>query len=113
MRDAVDAQLAAMRDAMRDEKLAEAKALIAEFGFTAYELGLVKTQHIERHAKEERTFGPKAKAPTRPPLYRDPASGATWSGRGRPPRWIEGNADEFLITGAKERFHRDDTDGST
>lgn len=22
--------------------------------------------------------------------YRDPASGATWTGRGKPPRWIEG-----------------------
>lgn len=38
-----------------------------------------------------------------PPRYRDPATGATWSGRGRPPRWIvaaeaEGKSrDEFLI----------------
>ena len=31
--------------------------------------------------------------------YRDPASGATWSGRGKPPRWIAGQEREkFAIT---------------
>lgn len=30
--------------------------------------------------------------------YRDPASGKTWSGRGRTPRWLDGlNREEFLI----------------
>ena len=24
------------------------------------------------------------------PKYRDPATGTTWTGRGKPPRWIEG-----------------------
>lgn len=24
------------------------------------------------------------------PKYRNPATGATWTGRGKPPRWIEG-----------------------
>jgi DNA-binding protein H-NS len=24
------------------------------------------------------------------PKYRDPATGITWTGRGKPPRWIEG-----------------------
>lgn len=32
------------------------------------------------------------------PKYRDPESGATWTGRGLEPRWIRGrNRDEFLI----------------
>jgi DNA-binding protein H-NS len=32
------------------------------------------------------------------PKYRDPASGATWTGRGKPPRWIaDKNREEFLI----------------
>lgn len=32
------------------------------------------------------------------PKYRDPVSGATWSGRGKPPNWIKGkNREEFLI----------------
>lgn len=33
-----------------------------------------------------------------PPKYRDPVSGKTWSGRGKPPRWIEGqDRERFLI----------------
>lgn len=33
-----------------------------------------------------------------PPKYRDPASGATWSGRGREPEWIKGREREpFLV----------------
>jgi DNA-binding protein H-NS len=32
------------------------------------------------------------------PKYRDPNSGSTWSGRGKPPKWIAGqNRDQFLI----------------
>ncbi|WP_431821529.1 H-NS family nucleoid-associated regulatory protein [Burkholderia sp. F1] len=33
-----------------------------------------------------------------PPKYRDPQSGATWSGRGREPLWINGQSrEQFLI----------------
>ncbi|PLZ01863.1 hypothetical protein CY652_13595 [Burkholderia sp. WAC0059] len=32
------------------------------------------------------------------PKYRDPRSGATWSGRGRPPSWFDPRAErDFLI----------------
>lgn len=39
-----------------------------------------------------------------PPKYRDPKSGATWSGRGRAPAWLAGAKDrkKFLIEGAAE-----------
>ncbi|WP_408360422.1 MULTISPECIES: H-NS family nucleoid-associated regulatory protein [unclassified Paraburkholderia] len=39
-----------------------------------------------------------------PALYRDPKSGATWSGRGRPPTWIAKAKDrsKFLIAGGAE-----------
>lgn|GEM_PF-61563 len=42
-----------------------------------------------------------------PPKYRDPESGATWSGRGKAPRWVteaeqQGKSrDSFLIDAAK------------
>ncbi|CAG9269817.1 H-NS histone family protein [Paraburkholderia caribensis] len=38
------------------------------------------------------------------PKYRDPATGATWSGRGRAPAWLAGVKDRmaFLIAGADE-----------
>jgi DNA-binding protein H-NS len=35
-----------------------------------------------------------------PALYRDPKSGATWSGRGRAPSWIGSNRAKFLIVDA-------------
>ena len=58
-----------------------ARAMIQSFGITAKDLGLDKA--------------PKAKTGPRPgqkvvPKYRDPLSGATWSGRGKTPKWING-----------------------
>lgn len=36
---------------------------------------------------------------SRPPKYRDPKTGKTWTGMGKPPNWIAGvrNRDKFLI----------------
>uniref|UniRef100_UPI00158AD6B2 H-NS family nucleoid-associated regulatory protein n=1 Tax=Burkholderia anthina TaxID=179879 RepID=UPI00158AD6B2 len=47
--------------------------------------------------------GNQVKAP-QPALYRDPKSGATWSGRGRAPAWLASVKDrsKFLIAGAGE-----------
>lgn len=41
---------------------------------------------------------PRKRAPA-PAKYRDPGSGSTWSGRGKPPRWIRDatDRDQFLI----------------
>lgn len=33
---------------------------------------------------------PRAKTAGAPAKYRDPQTGATWSGRGRAPKWLEG-----------------------
>ena len=47
--------------------------------------------------------GRKAAAGVRPggkvaPKYRDPATGQTWTGRGKAPKWIDGkNRNQFLI----------------
>ena len=32
------------------------------------------------------------------PKYRDPKTGATWSGRGKKPSWLNGNETEFTIS---------------
>ncbi|WP_144140757.1 H-NS family nucleoid-associated regulatory protein [Paraburkholderia sp. BCC1884] len=37
-----------------------------------------------------------------PAMYRDPKSGATWSGRGRAPAWLGANRGKFLIEGAAD-----------
>jgi DNA-binding protein H-NS len=40
--------------------------------------------------------GKKQKAPA--VKYRDPASDKTWSGRGRKPNWLSGDADQYLVS---------------
>jgi DNA-binding protein H-NS len=61
------------------EVLNEIKQKMADYGITLTELG----------------GGPRAGVA---PKYRDPDSGSTWSGRGKPPRWIAGlDREKFLI----------------
>ncbi|MGN6317633.1 H-NS histone family protein [Trinickia sp.] len=78
-------------DARRKEVstvIAEIKQKIVEFGLSAHDLGF---------AEAARRGRPPKKAPL-PPKYQDPKSGNTWSGRGKPPKWIVGkNRDRFLI----------------
>ncbi|MGA7815667.1 H-NS histone family protein [Caballeronia sp.] len=67
--------------------LGEIRRKVVEYGLTAQDLGLTMV----------RRGRPPKKEPL-PPLYQDPASGNTWSGRGKPPKWIMGkNRDGFLI----------------
>jgi len=41
-------------------------------------------------------------APRSAPKYRDPRTGKTWSGRGRAPRWIQGeDRTPFLINASR------------
>ncbi|AJY13686.1 H-NS histone family protein [Burkholderia dolosa] len=86
------ADLQAQADEVRRQEvatvIAEVQRMIAEYGLTAQDLGF---------AERARRGRPPKKAPL-PPKYRDPKSGATWSGRGKPPNWIVGkNRDRFLI----------------
>lgn len=64
----------------------QVRQTVAEYGLSAEDLGLAP--------RRGRRAG--AKAPV-PPKYRDPKTGATWSGRGRAPAWIGKNRDRFLI----------------
>jgi len=58
---------------------------MAEYGVTAEDLGFM----------EAPTSRPR---PPVQPKYRDPATGQTWSGRGRAPAWIAGkDMTQFLI----------------
>ncbi|MCG5075853.1 H-NS family nucleoid-associated regulatory protein [Paraburkholderia tagetis] len=73
------------------EVLDEIKQKMADYGITVAELG------------SGRGAGKGAKAASRSrasvaPKYRDPETGSTWSGRGKPPRWIAGkDREKFLI----------------
>ncbi len=68
--------------------ITEIQRQIVEYGLTPQDLGF---------AAAARRGRPPKKTPL-PPKYRDPKTGSTWSGRGKPPKWISGKSRErFLI----------------
>lgn len=78
-RDALEAQIDAARKAENADAIAKVKALVAEHGLTA--------QDIFGGAKRGAKAGARG---TVAPKYRDPATGSTWTGRGKAPKWIDG-----------------------
>lgn len=82
----VQAQMAAAREKEMAATIESIKERIAEYGITAEELGFSS----KRSASRKKTGG-------LPPKYRDPKTGATWSGRGRAPAWLGKRRDRFLI----------------
>jgi DNA-binding protein H-NS len=80
----LEAQIAQAQAEAKAKAVTEARALIAEHGLTA--------------ADVFPTPGKKAKGSVGAPKFRDPATGATWTGRGKPPNWIKDkDRAEFLI----------------
>ncbi|SIT67114.1 DNA-binding protein H-NS [Burkholderia sp. b13] len=70
----------------REAALAQARDLVATYELTEKEV-----------FGQAKRGGPRAH-PGAQPKYRDPQTGATWSGRGRAPAWINGkNRNRFLI----------------
>jgi DNA-binding protein H-NS len=83
--DELDRQIAAARAVEAAAALAEIKAKIAEFDFTVEDVFSTKKTRKQR----ERSG----------PTYRDPESGATWSGMGREPAWIKGKDRAAFVVG--------------
>lgn len=85
-KEAIEAQIAETIKAEKKNAISQVKALVAEFGLTADEIFT-----SERKARKGANAAVAAK-------YRDPATGETWSGRGRAPHWIAGkDRDAFMI----------------
>ncbi len=89
------AALQAEADALRAQELkaviADLRAKVAEYGLTEQDVfGRRRAPRAKRTAATKGASVPK---------YRDPKTGATWSGRGRAPVWIAKvrNRDRFLI----------------
>ena len=76
-------ELAVQIEAARKREIADAaqqaRALVAEHGLTV--------EDVFPNRRGRKAAGGGAKVA---PKYRDPATGTTWTGRGKPPRWIEG-----------------------
>ena len=80
----LQAQASRVKQEEKAQAIDAARAMIASYGITAKDLGLDKA--------------PKGKAGPKPggkipPKYKDPVSGALWSGRGKTPKWFNGSFD--------------------
>lgn len=86
---ALEAQAAAARAAEFEEVLADIRAKVVDYGFTE--------RDIFGRRRGARAMSSTGVVPAR---YRDPKTGATWSGRGRAPGWIKDakNRERFLIS---------------
>ena len=96
-RDALDAQIKQALQAQRADAIAQAKKIIVQFDLNARELGLAN--------QVSASIGRKASGDARAivaPKYRDPQNPEnTWTGRGKPPRWL---ASAIAAGKSKESF---------
>ena len=86
-REKLDAEIKAKQDAHKASVIAQIKTVVDTYSIPVDELvealGGLKSKRKGIKAKQK---------------FRDPASGATWSGRGKEPAWIKGqNRGDFLI----------------
>ncbi len=87
-REELDSEIDALRKQEKGEAKAKIRVMIETYGLTAqdvfpdlYPKGRGQREKIQVKAK-----------------YRDPATGSTWTGRGKPPKWIEGkDRNQYLI----------------
>lgn len=78
----LEKKIAEIQTAERGSAIASVREMIAEYNLTEAELFSAR----------------KGRTGTVAPKYQDPATGATWTGRGKPPVWIKDkNREEFLI----------------
>ncbi len=75
-RNALDAQIEALRKEEMSGAITKARELVATFGLT------------EADVFPGGRKASSAKGSTVAPKYRNPATGETWTGRGKAPKWI-------------------------
>jgi DNA-binding protein H-NS len=86
-REALEQAIAAARQREISEAVAKVRELVAEFGLTPQDV------FVSRGSKASTKPASKVAA-----KYRDPATGQTWTGRGKAPKWIDGkDRDQFVI----------------
>jgi DNA-binding protein H-NS len=69
--------------------IAEIRARMAEYDITVDDLKAPAKRATKARAKAATGKPRKAKAASVKPKYRNPDTGATWTGRGKPPGWIK------------------------
>ena len=76
-KDAIERQIRDAQSSQRSEAIATIRALMAQHGLTAADIA------TKPAATKGTRSGSKVAA-----KYRDPQSGATWTGRGLKPKWL-------------------------
>jgi DNA-binding protein H-NS len=90
-REALDKQIAETRKQEISDAIKQVKALVAEYGLSASDV--FPSSNGVKAMKAAATGRGKVA-----PKYRDPATGNTWTGRGRTPLWLAGHdKSKFLI----------------
>jgi len=81
-KEALDRQIDQTRTQARSEAIEKVRAVMAEYGLSAADLGGKSSAKAARRAKP--STGAKV-----PAKYRNTSTGETWSGRGLQPRWLK------------------------
>lgn len=84
-REQLEKQISEARQRENSQAIEKVRDLVNEFGLTA--------EDIFAQVKKPVKTGQKVAA-----KYRNPSTGDTWTGRGKPPKWIQGKErDQFVI----------------
>ncbi|MPV64322.1 H-NS family nucleoid-associated regulatory protein [Burkholderia sp. BE17] len=96
-RDSLDGLISEAKSKVRTTVVIEVQRLVEEFDIASREIfGAMPSQR----PRPQKRAKPSAK-------YRNPATGETWSGRGRPPAWIVGRDRlQFEIVGTNKQHPR-------
>lgn len=92
-RELLDQQIAGARASELATVIGQIQELMEAYG--------ISTDDLEGKKRRGRPAGAGQAKPktgsSLPPMYQDPKTGKTWSGRGRAPAWLGKNRDRFLI----------------
>ena len=84
----LDEKIEAIRKEEQAGAISKIRQIVADYGLTADDIFGRSTK--ARSSSSGSTVAPK---------YRDPATGQTWTGRGKPPKWIaDKDRGQFIIS---------------
>jgi len=96
-------QAQALQAKRRNPVIASIIQSMREYNITPAELAAALNKKSAAVTQKNKNGGAAKTARTVPPKYRNPESGETWTGRGKPPRWVSAaeaqgkSRDSFLI----------------
>lgn len=88
-REALEKAIAEARQTEIASAVTKVRELVAEYGLTVQDVF---------PGRAGKSAAPRASSGKVAAKYRDPATGQTWTGRGKAPKWIDGkDRNQFLI----------------